>query len=315
MTAEVAVVVLTHDRAAELLRSLERLRALPERPRVVVVDNGSSDGTAALVAARHAEVEVIALPDNRGAAGRNAGVRRVEAPYVAFCDDDTWWAPGSLARGAALLARHHRLALLTGRVLVGREERLDRTCAAMARSPLPRAPDLPGPSVLGFLAAATMVRRDVFLAAGGFEPGFFLGGEEWLLAIDLARAGWGLAYVDDVVVHHAPSRRRDGAGRRALLVRNALWCAWMRRPLGTALRQTAAAVAAAPRDPAVVRGVLGALGGLGWALNRRRVVPPWLEAQLRRLDPPIAPLARGRRAPAAARLGAQVTPAVRPPSG
>ena len=41
----VAVVVITRDRADDLLRTLDRLRRLPERPAVVVVDNGSGDGT------------------------------------------------------------------------------------------------------------------------------------------------------------------------------------------------------------------------------------------------------------------------------
>lgn len=48
MTADerISVVVITHNRRDELQRTLERLAALPEQPRVVVVDNASSDGTA-----------------------------------------------------------------------------------------------------------------------------------------------------------------------------------------------------------------------------------------------------------------------------
>ena len=72
---------------------------------------------------------------------------------------------------------------------------------------------MPEPLVLGFLAGASVVRRHAVLDVGGFEPRFFLGGEEQLLAIDLRAAGWCLAYVDDVVVHHHPSPRRD-IGRR-----------------------------------------------------------------------------------------------------
>jgi GT2 family glycosyltransferase len=280
----VAVVVLTHERPAELARTVARLRALPERPRVVVVDNASSDGTAEILARRFPDVEVVALAANVGAAGRNAGVLRVDAPYVAFCDDDTWWAPGSLARAATLLDVHEHLALVTGRVLVGPEQRVDPTCLEMRASPLPADPALPGTPVLGFLAAATMVRRSAFLAAGGFEARFFLGAEEQLLAIDLAAAGWALAYVDDIVIHHHPSARRDAGGRRGLLVRNALWCAWLRRPLVRALAITAGVARQAARDGAARRGLVAALGGLGWIVRRRQVVPPAVEAGLRRLE-------------------------------
>ena len=46
----IAVVMITYNRRQEVLRSLGHLTALPERPRIVVVDNGSTDGTAAAVA-------------------------------------------------------------------------------------------------------------------------------------------------------------------------------------------------------------------------------------------------------------------------
>src|SRR5919204_1901414 len=118
-----AVVVATRNRAGELLGALTRLRALPERPPVVVVDNGSTDGTAARVRAHHPWVELVELPRNLGAAARTVGARRTRAPYVAFSDDDSWWAPGALAAAAALLARHPRPALVAARGLVGPEPR------------------------------------------------------------------------------------------------------------------------------------------------------------------------------------------------
>src|SRR5919201_3477735 len=162
-SADVAVVVATRDRSRELLGTLTRLRALPERPRVVVVDNGSSDGTAAMVRAHHPGVEVVELRRNLGGAARTVGAASVAARYVAFSDDDSWWAPGALARAAAILDRHARLAVLAARVLVGPEGALDPICASMARSRLPGAADLPGPAVLGFVACGSVARRDAFL--------------------------------------------------------------------------------------------------------------------------------------------------------
>lgn len=85
----VAVVMITYNRRDEALTALSRLRELPEQPRVVVVDNGSEDGSAEAIRTRFPEVDLIASPINLGAVGRNVGVRRVDTPYVAFCDDDT----------------------------------------------------------------------------------------------------------------------------------------------------------------------------------------------------------------------------------
>lgn len=269
----VGVVIATRDRRVELSHTLERLAALPERPQTVVVDNGSSDGTPGHVRRRHPDVEVLALGVNRGASARTVGARRLPCPYVAFSDDDSWWAPGALCHAERLLDSHPRLALVAARILVEPGARPDPVCAAMAASPLPRPPDIPGPPVLGFLACAAVVRRDALLAVGGFEPRFELGGEEELVAVDLAAAGWQLAYAEKVVAHHRPSLARDVAGRRRRVTRNGLWTAWLRDAPGLATRRSAQALAAALSDRGAAAGALDAARGMGWALRGRRSLP------------------------------------------
>jgi GT2 family glycosyltransferase len=280
----VGVVVLTHDRAADLAITLTVLCALEERPRLVVVDNGSRDGTSDVVRTSFPDVELVRLEGNVGAAGRNVGVARLDTTYVAFCDDDAWWAPGSLARAAAVLDAYPALGLVCGRVLVGTEARIDAASAAMATSPLPPRRGLPGQPILGFLCAASMLRREAFVAAGGFEARFFLGGEEELLAIDFAAAGWALAYLSDVVVHHHPSPRRDAGRRRDLLLRNALWVAWLRLSICDALRRSRSVLRRTHSRREQVGAVVAALRGVSWILRERRVVPPYIEEALRRLD-------------------------------
>jgi GT2 family glycosyltransferase len=103
---------------------------------------------------------------------------------------------------------HPRLALLVARIRLGADGDIDHVSQKMAGAPLGHEPDLPAPSVLGFPACAAVLRRTAFLDAGGFDDLLFFGGEESLLALDLAQAGWGLAYVDQVTACHAPSKRR-----------------------------------------------------------------------------------------------------------
>src|SRR4029450_2183441 len=98
--ARVAIVIATRNRGPELLGTLTRLRALHEQPLIMVVDNGSTDGTAELGRTHHHPgVQVVGLRRNRGGAARTVGARLVDSPYVAFSDDDSWWAPGRLPRG------------------------------------------------------------------------------------------------------------------------------------------------------------------------------------------------------------------------
>ncbi|MEH1128684.1 hypothetical protein V6V89_30045 [Micromonospora sp. CPCC 206061] len=106
-------------------------------------------------------------------------------------------------------------------------------------------------------------------------------GEEALLAMDLATAGWGLAYVPSLTVRHLPvPDGRDPGGRRQLETHNALLTTWLRRPIGRAVR--AASRALSTRDGRT--GLRYALADLPWALRHRRPVPPTVEAALRVLE-------------------------------
>jgi len=154
----------------------------------------------------------------------------------------------------------------------------------MAASPLSYPDQLPGPALLGFLAGASLIRRSVFLAVGGFDPRLFLGGEESLVAFDLAAAGWVITYVDNVTIYHHPSAQRDVVARQRLLHRNALWLAWLRRPLRSALSQTARLTRSVGQNPRLLFSLFQALIGLPWVLRNRRVVPPSVEGGLRQLE-------------------------------
>ena len=270
------MVVVSRNRRADVLASLGR----HEAP-VVLVDNASTDGTVAAVRTAHPEVTVLPQKHNLGAEGRTVGVAHAGTPFVAFADDDSWWAPGSLARAVEIMRQHPRLALLNARVLVGPEERLDPICAEMAQSPLGIPDDLPGPALLGFIACGAMVRTEAFSAVGGFDPVVRFPGEEERLALDLAAAGWGLAYVDEVTVHHHPSWARHAPEvRQAALWRSRLLTAVMRLPAADVARTFAGALRAG--RPGLV-GVGSALGRVPSAIRRRRVVPAGVLADLRLL--------------------------------
>ncbi|GAA4323621.1 glycosyltransferase family 2 protein [Pigmentiphaga soli] len=278
--SRVSVVVLTCNRLGEVMRTIAGLLALPEKPPVIVVDNGSVDGTAHALRERFPAVRAIESPRNVGASARNLGVAAVRTPYVAFCDDDTCWEPHALARAAALLDAHPRIAVLCARILVGPEGREDPASAGMARSPL-ASDGLPGRAILGFMAGASVMRVDAFMAVGGYAPQLFIGAEEALVALDLAARGWQMVYCPAIVTRHFPSPKRDRAGRRRLLLRNALWVAWLRLPLRAAWRETVKVWREAARQGIALGVASAALRGLPWVLRRRQVIPPPVRAMYR----------------------------------
>jgi len=263
---DVTVVVASRNRRTDLLASLPR----HEAP-VILVDNASNDGTVAAVRRLHPHVTVLPQARNLGAEGRTVGVDRATTPFVAFADDDSWWAPGDLARAVDIMRAHPRLAVLVARVLVGPEQRLDPVCAQMATSPLGTPPDLPGPALLGFIACGAMVRTEAFTAVGGFDPVVRFPGEEERLALDLAAAGWGMSYVDSVTVHHHPSpARHSPAARQAAIWRSRVLTAVMRLPWTDVVRAVGEALAAGQQGRA---GLRGALPDLVAASRRRQVLP------------------------------------------
>ncbi|MFI5683433.1 glycosyltransferase family 2 protein [Streptomyces sp. NPDC051636] len=288
----VTVAVITRDRCASVLRTLDALTALPERPPVIVVDNSTDDATLLAVRRHPAAVRVLRPGQNTGALGRNLAVQQARTPYVAFSDDDSWWEPGSLGRAADILDAHPRLGLVAARTLVGPEGADDPLNDVLAASPLPRDPDLPGPAILGFLGCACVVRRDAFLAAGGYHPVLFFGGEETLLAYDLAAGGWGVTYAPSLTARHhpEPSHRAD---RGHLQLRNEVLTLWLRRPVPVALKASARLTAdAVTGRPAARRALRGVLTRLPAAIARRRRLPPHVERAARLLDGP-APRGRG----------------------
>jgi len=277
------VVVITRDRRASLLRALGRLLEESGAEEIVVVDNGSRDGTPRAVRREFPRVRVLECAAAVGASARNPGVEALDSEIVAFADDDSWWAPSALQRLATAF-HHPRLGLAAARILVGEDGRLDPTCRRMRESPLGASHAIGRPRVLGFVACGSAVRRRAFLDVGGFHPLMQIGGEEELLAVDLATAGWELCYFDDIVAHHHPDLTLPRHGRRAHELRNALWVAMLRRPWSRVGRRAIALAALATHDHAARRALGQAMRGVARALRDRRRLPPAVERELRLLE-------------------------------
>jgi len=284
MSCAVTIVIASRDRREQLMASIPHHLALPERPPVILVDDGSRDGSADAVAAAFPDVRVLRRGTSAGGAARNDGIEAATTPYVALADDDSWYAPGALARAAAILDADPRLGILNAHVLVGDDERDDPVCAEMAASPLPAAPGQPGRPILSFIACGAVVRRAAALEAGGFAARLGIGGEEELLAWDMASRGWLMSYVPEVIAHHCPPPHDGRPERRETGIRNTLWTTWLRRPARAAARRTARQLIRLPRDRHTARALVLAVRGVPWLARERAVLPPPIERRVRMLE-------------------------------
>ena len=281
--SRITLVVLTHNRATQLMATLRRLRALPEYPQIVVADNASTDETVRMADLAFPDVRIVQCGRNMGAAGRNRAVACVDTEYVAFCDDDTWWEPGSLAEAVRILDASPQVGVLNARIEVGDAGETDPTCIVMRHSPLD-SHGLPGPSLVGHMAGASVFRTALFRDAGGYDARLFIGGEEELLALDVLAQGHAIVYCEALTVAHHPSAARDSALRRRMLARNAAWVAWLRLPLSDALTRTVHALSIFNREGTLLHDGAQLLLGLRWALRERRLVPHQVLSMLREVE-------------------------------
>lgn len=243
----VAAVIVSYNTVALLRDCLTSLAGCRLPLRVVVVDNGSRDGSPAMVRAAFPAVELIEAGHNAGfAGGTNLGLAALGAlpDYLLVLNPDTVVHPGAIEALVDFLAAHPRVGLVGPRLLnpdgsfqpaAFRFPTL--TMAALDLFPpgevLPgrlygswwhgRYPADGGPAPFPIdhpLGACMLVRRDVLATVGSMDERYFMYSEEVAWCWRIRRAGWAIWQVPAATVTHVggASTRQF---RHAMLV--ALW--------------------------------------------------------------------------------------------
>jgi N-acetylglucosaminyl-diphospho-decaprenol L-rhamnosyltransferase len=198
------VVVLTFNGGEVLASCLERLREQTHAHTLIVVDNGSSDGSSELVRARFPEATLVVLPENRGfGRGIAAGVAAGRGEAIVLVNDDVEVEHGFVEAIVAPLAADAGVGMVAGLTTIpgadlvdGFGIELDVTLAAYNR--LRRRPLDDTPGVLAMPSGgAAAYRRSAFEAAGGFDEALFAYGEDVDLGLRLRAAGWRAAAAAD----------------------------------------------------------------------------------------------------------------------
>lgn len=298
---DVAVVIVNYNGEALLPDCLAALAAQTRAPaEIVVADNGSRDGSLALLRARHPGVRVLELGRNLGfAGGANRGVAATGAPWVCVLNSDATPAPDWLAQLTAAPRDEHTWAL--GSVLVsaatGRIESAGDQYAPAGYAykllrdhPLEDLPPEPYP-VFAAPGAAPVFRRDVFDALGGYEERFFLYYEDVDLAFRAVLVGYHALLVPSArVVHRLGATTKSRARARFYVARNSVWCAVRCLPdlsLHVVARRWASELRTnRPRRlvPVELAGRAAGLAGLARARSDRRTIQAARSAQPEQVD-------------------------------
>jgi len=219
----VSVVLATHNQAVWLGEAIESVRAQTFADwELVVVDDGSTDDTAALVARFRSDARVRYVPQARGerAAARNRGIADTTGELVAFLDGDDVWRPGKLAAQVAALdaAADAGLCYTVARFIdvAGRPLPLRKPARLLNGHVFPA---LMCGNVL--ILASVVVRRRALAAVGGFDDSLpVYGCEDWYLWLIIARR-FPLVAVDEELTlyrQHAANTARAQVLASALAV-------------------------------------------------------------------------------------------------
>jgi GT2 family glycosyltransferase len=230
----VCVIVPAYNRASTLPRCLASIwsqrPALPAE--VIVVDDGSTDDTAAVACAHGATV--LRHPQNLGFAAfaRNTGLRATSCEWVAFLDSDDEWLPHHLNHLWDLRGDHALVGSSSLRCGAHPDE--DRIHGPITHRPVVlHSPDRLISTHNLFTASGSMIRREIALELGGFQP--MWGVEDLDLWVRLLERKSAICSPRVTVIYHQHADNLSADSRRMLSAQHALAAAWTRRAGGSQL--------------------------------------------------------------------------------
>jgi GT2 family glycosyltransferase len=220
-----AVVIVNWNGAADTLACIESIAAGGNDAQVIVVDNGSTDGSLAAIGTAHGAVTLIDTGQNLGfAAGANVGLRAAqEAGFreVVFLNNDTIVESDALDRIVARLSGNSEPFACLPMLLVHTTGRIWNCGGAIYPFGLRRYHLVGEPRDAGaargeircsfFTGCCLAVRTDDFARRGGFSERFFFGEEDFELALWMRERGLSALCLTSAVVRHKVSASFDAA--------------------------------------------------------------------------------------------------------
>lgn len=221
----VALIVLSYQRKALLLTCLESATASRYRPcHIVVVDNGSTDGSADAVELSFPGVTVLRSKENRGVAGgRNFGAHWVfdnlDAAFLVFIDDDTLIEPDTVGEMVDAIRGHREIGLISPKAYRRRGDQQLLSAGGLQFNPytgtlndvasgeLDRGQYESIRDIQACPGFAFLVRREVFDSIGLFDEHFNpYGWEDADFSLRAGEAGYRLVYAHRAIVYHLGGR-------------------------------------------------------------------------------------------------------------
>lgn len=230
----VVAVVVNWNGRDDTLACLDSLCRSQPNPHIILVDNGSGDGSVTAVQTHFPQVEIIALPENRHfAAGANAGLRcglQQGADAIWLLNNDVTVRPDALAALLAVLQAHPDVGIVGARlehpqdppgVIVGAN--CDFRTGGISEPPPPADPEQTQLVVDYVWGCALLVRATTLRQVGLFDEGLIAYFEDADLCLRARRQGWRTATALRAIVYHAGSKSADRVFGQQMWLRARNW--------------------------------------------------------------------------------------------
>jgi GT2 family glycosyltransferase len=243
-TLRASVIVVNFNRLNLLRKCLESLGASGhEGVEVIVVDNGSSDGSAEMVEREFPAVRVVRSERNLGfCGGNNLGIAMARGAAIALLNNDAVAAPGWLEAMLREMEQDARVGMVAAKILVaGREGVIDKVGHGIywdgqnrgkGSGEVDRGQYDTEREILWPDGCAALYRREMLEQTGGFDESFFAYADDAELGLRGRLMGWGARYAPEAVVYHerGATMGKYSAGRIRLIERNRVWLAVLHFP-------------------------------------------------------------------------------------
>lgn len=237
MSTEVSIIIVNFNGERYLKRCLTSVLAQTyPNFEVILVDNGSTDGSVVLVREQFPSVQIIEAGENLGfAKANNVGIQATDARYVATLNNDTWVELDWLAQLISVMESDPRIGTCASKMLFAHQPEIinsagvnvDPVGIAWDRlGGVPETQDVREPiDVFAACAGAALYRRAVLEDVGLFDEDFFIYLEDVDLSWRSQLMSWRTVYVPQARVYHVHSgtTREASPFKNFHLARNKVW--------------------------------------------------------------------------------------------
>jgi hypothetical protein len=240
----VSIIILSWNRKADTLITLDSLKCQSYKDyEVILVDQGSNDGTPEAVREKFPEVNIVKLHRNSGVPfGRNVGAINARGDILVFVDNDASMDCNALKLTVGKFLKENDLGIIGFRILNAFTQQLDLSSWFYPKNKLKDSNN--EFYTYTFCGCGHAIRKELFKKIGFYWDDLFFSWEEVDLSLKAMNAGYKIVYDPNIVVYHriAKEKRTSGDVYECLRLRNSLWVTWRYIPFCYACKESVARI-------------------------------------------------------------------------